>query len=170
MFHLSTHECKLAHINIREEKHGEESRTAVDVKLSAVVPNDFLSYLHPSLKSALYARPDAQQDLVNDPGHLPKLRFEGLPELRWVGSFSAFATIHGAKPSQDLVLTGQIDKLVLAPMDGGSVGITFRLQALPDPVAVGKLSGLLGALVRVSVSPQEVEDMEEPAGSLVGAA
>jgi len=159
MFHLSTHEVKIAHLNVREERHGEESKLAVDIKLAGVVPNDFLSYLHPALKAALYGPREDQGSLIDDAGHLPALRFSALPSLRWVAQFTGFVTLHGAKQKDDLVMSGDIDKLVLEPMDGGSVGVTFRVQTLPEPGQVGKIANLLGTTVKVTVTPQEAEEL-----------
>ncbi len=44
-FNLEKHTAKIAHINLREERHGDDPVLAVDIKVTADVPNDFLSYL-----------------------------------------------------------------------------------------------------------------------------
>jgi hypothetical protein len=77
-FHLENHAAHIGHLNLREEKHGEESVLAIDIKVEADVANDFLSYLSPTLKWSLYDKPEKQQDLIEDANHLPRLRY---PEM-----------------------------------------------------------------------------------------
>ena len=47
---------KLGHVNLRAEKHGEQSAPAIDVKFVRQAGNDALAMLHPGLKDALYFR------------------------------------------------------------------------------------------------------------------
>lgn len=44
--------CTISHINVRAEKHGEESVTAVDITVNADMPNTFLDDLSKGLRSA----------------------------------------------------------------------------------------------------------------------
>ena len=104
MFELSKHKCKIAHLNIREETHGEDKVLAEDIKIQADVPNDFLSYLAPTLKWSLYDKPDgAQGELIKDAGHMPRLRYSFFPPLAITGRMDkANFTVHGAKKADDL--------------------------------------------------------------------
>lgn len=99
MFELLKHKSKIAHLNIREESHGDDKVLAEDIKVQADVPNDFLSYLAPTLKWSLYDKPsNAQGELIEDAGHMPRLRYSQLSALAWDGSMAKAAfTIHGAK-------------------------------------------------------------------------
>ena len=86
MFELSKHKAVIAHLNIREEMHGEEKILAEDIKIQADVPNDFLSYLAPTLKWSLFDRPDAAQvELIKEDGHMPRLRYSQLAPIAWEG-------------------------------------------------------------------------------------
>lgn len=160
MFELSKHGSKIAHLNVRTEKHGEEDVLAVDVTVAADVTNDFLSYLNPTLKWSLYAKPESGQgELIQDESHLPRLRYAELPELRWSGSMPKAAfIIHGKKKSDDLALEGSVGKLVLGCKDGGTVSIAFKVAVLPTPDQLGALSSLLGTEVKVSVREADAAD------------
>lgn len=63
----------LAHVNLGEEKHGDEEVLRYDLKLDADVGNDFLTQLEPTLKAALYraeGESGEQAPLIDD-GHPP---------------------------------------------------------------------------------------------------
>jgi len=164
-FTLTKQTAKISHLNLREEKHGEESVPAVDVKITADVPNDFLSYLHPQLKWSLYDKPE-NPELVEDPGHFPRLRYSSLAPLHWdCGIRPIHLTIHGAVKKDNLDLVGKIGGkgLRLTCKDGGTVVIEFTVGVSNVPPAlVGALSGLLGAsTVKVSVAAAGDADPDE---------
>lgn len=155
-FHLAKHVSKIAHINLREEKHGEEPTLAVDVKVSTDVPNDFLSYLKPTLKWSMYEKKPGQGDLLPDDGHLPHLRHPELGEMRWKGDMArANVMISSIDRPEDVGFDADVDNLKLDPKDGGTVSIAFRLQLLPTDAQAARLVGFLGKEVRITVRPQE---------------
>lgn len=156
-FTLTKHDVRIAHLNLREEKHGEDSKQALDVKISGAVPNDFLSYLHPTLKWSLYDKDD-QPDLVPDEKHLPRLRYASMDPVKWRGEMIASATFHGLKVKDDLDVPCTVSKLTLDCLDGGSVQITFTCSMYPTPSHVGALAGLLGKDIKLSVSAARSDD------------
>ena len=157
-FHLEKPAAKVAHINLREEKHGEEAVLAVDVKITADVPNDFLSYLSPTLKWSLYDKEPGQGELIPDDTHMPHLRYSALGDLKWDGDMpKAVVTIHGLKKVYDFELVADVNNLRLEPKEGGTVAIAFRLQLLPTAGQSAALVGYLGKEVKISVVPAESE-------------
>ncbi len=155
-FHLEKQAAKMAHINLREEKHGEEAVLAIDVKITADVPNDFLSYLDPTLKWSLYDKQPGQGELLPDDNHLPHLRYTQLGELRWEGEMAkANVLVSSIDRPEDVALEADINNLKFEPKEGGTVAISFRLQFLPNAGQSAVLVGLLGKEVRVSVAPAE---------------
>ena len=154
MFNLSKHISKIAHLNLREEKHGEDTVLACDVKIEADVTNDFLSYLSPTLKGSLYEKLNDQGELLND-GHMPTLRYPALPDLLWDGTMEAEFIIHGEKKSGDMVFDASVTKLHLGCKEGGTVTITFRVSLHPTAEQSGRLAALLGQDAKVSVHPPE---------------
>jgi len=157
-FNLQKHASKIAYVNFREEKHGEESVLAVDVKITTDVPNDFLSYLSPGLKAAVYEKELGQRDLIADDNHLSHLRFPDLGTLAWSGTMvRAAVVIHGVKKSQDLELVADVTKLKLDPKEGGTVSITFTVQLCPNESQAAHLPIWLGKEAKVSVGPNTEE-------------
>lgn len=167
-FVLKKQVAKVAHVNLREEKHGEEPVLACDVKVTADVPNSFLTQISPTLKSALY-QPEGegagtQAPLIDDGTHLSVLRFPQLGALKWeVKMAGAEVILHGAKKADDVVLVGEVNELRMAPKEGGTVEITFRCQFAPIPEQVAAVGALLGHQVKVSVRPGDGSGSDEDA-------
>ena len=155
-FHLEKHLCKVAHINLREEKHGEESVLAVDLKFTADVPNDFLSYLAPTLKWSLYEKEPGQGELLPDDAYLPHLRHPQLGVMAWSGDMTkAEVILHGATERYDMELEANVGKLKFEPMEGGTVAITFSATLKPNVGQSAALVVYLGKDVQVSVRPHQ---------------
>lgn len=159
MFSLKETDLQLANVNPRTEKHGEESVLAADLKLSFKTSNDILSEFHPSLKSALYGKQGGSQgQLVDDPGHLPELRFPQIGRIKWEKKFAGYTLrVHqGATGVDDIVLTDcRVDKFEFDCLDGGSVVFSFRIQAHPDAAQVGRLCALIQQPIMVTLDPPE---------------
>jgi hypothetical protein len=150
-FDLNKQVCKIANLNFRSEKHGEDTKLAVDIKIVTDVSNGFLAYLHPTLKSSLYAKDEANPDLI-DEHHMPVRRYPEIPEIKWALSMPKIELVlHGDRKANDIQLEATIDKLRLAPKEGGTVTLTFRAQVHPSPNESGKLSALLDQDVKVSI-------------------
>ncbi len=156
-FVLTKHDVRVAHLNLREEKHGEESKQAVDVKVTASVPNDFLSYLHATLKWSLYDKDD-QPDLVPDEKHLPRLRYPEMASIKWGGEMlRANVTFHGAKEKNDWAVEAKVGKVILDCLDGGTVQVSCNVTFYPEPAQVGALAGILGRDVKLSIEPVDAD-------------
>ena len=165
-FNLTNHGAKITHLNVREEKHGDEPIIAIDIKIETDVHNDFLSYLSPTLKWSLYSKNPNQGELIEDETHLPALRYQELGLIGWDGEMDkAMAVFHGAKKSDDIDLECEVDKLRFTCRDGGTVTIVFRIKVLPTPAQSAMLMCLLGKETRISVRPLDAEEFDErPAG------
>lgn len=162
---------KVAHLNLREEKHGDEPVLAVDIKLTADMRNDFLDTLGEGLKAALYRPDENQLPGVDQPMSI--LRFPLLNPLSWEAAMpSVFLTLHGAKKADDRVFEGKISKAIsLDPKEGGTVAVGFSVQVNPSPEQMEPLSALLGHNTKASVRPGEapaevVDDFVEESGLL----
>lgn len=148
----------LANINARSELHGEEREPAGDLKLTSDVPNDVLSELHPSLKSALYHYDDAREtDLADrgkrgEPGFLPHLRFRELEgPLKWSGEMLGAAVEIGVPGVRERIRLEacRVNGVQITPKDGGTVGFSIRIQCHPDERAFGRLCTLAQQEVEV---------------------
>lgn len=159
--------CMLANINARSELHGEERAPAGDLKFEASLPNDVLSQLHPSLKSALYHFDEtrgadlADQGSQRQPGFLPHLRFTSLGgPLKWDGEMASAEVLIKVPGSRTEIALKEVkvNNLQVTPKDGGTVDLSFRVQAHPDEKQFGKLSTLVQAEVEVTVTPEPEEE------------
>lgn len=163
MFTLSKQLAKVAHINLREEKHGDDDVLAADIKLTAAVSNAFLDQLAPGLRAALYTTASGgSEDLaLEDNPHLVQIRFPLLRGLKWEETMEGGGLIiHGAKKSDDLGFTADINSLRLDCKDGGTVELTFRAQILPEASEVGSLTAFLGHEAKISVRLPIAPDMD----------
>lgn len=151
----------LAHVNLGEEKHGEEDVLRYDLKLTADVGNDFLTQLEPTLKAALYraeGESGEQAPLIDDGTHLPVLRFPAMGTIAWEGRMPmAKVLISGGR--KKIALEADVDKVRLVPKDGGTVALTFRVQFIPDEEQLGLMPALLQTKqVKVSFAPNDAPD------------
>lgn len=156
-FTLKKQKGKITHLNVREQKHGEDSVLAVDIKIKADIGNKFLDDLSPGLRAALFAKegpPPQQFDMEED--HLTILRFPQVSPIKWtVGMVKGQIVPHGGTKDQDLEFECDIKEASLACKEGGTVEVTFQAAVLPTPEQSGQLAGMLGETVKVSCKPVE---------------
>jgi hypothetical protein len=163
MFSLTNQYLLLSDVNPRSERHGEDLVLAADLKLSVKTSNNILSEFDPTLKSALYAKPGSeaeQPELIDDPQHLPCLRFPMMGAIKWEKEFLGYTLrIHwGASGEQDIVLTDcGVDKFRFDCLDGGSVSFSFRVIAHPDAAVMGRLCDLIQKDIEVTLTPPEAD-------------
>ncbi|GAA7772096.1 hypothetical protein RN01_29320 [Cupriavidus sp. SHE] len=167
MLELDTDLVKINHVNPRNEKHGEDSVLAVDLKLQARLSNDVLSLFSSTLKSAFYHKDEAVQgDLVTDAGYLPNLKNPALGTVKWDGSWEHQRLVihNGVKAEFDIVLDeAKVNKLSFDFQEGGTVFVNFRVQAHPDESTAAKLLALLGQEVHMSLDYEDPPEMKEAA-------
>lgn len=154
-FSLKRQSAKVSHLNVREEKHGEDPVVAVDVKVKADLGNEFLDLLSPGLRLSLYAK--GADGLAGMEEPLSVLRFPQLAPIDWEAPMVGCGfVVHGARKADDLEFVGDVSKpLRLAPKEGGTVEVTFQVQVLPSAEQLGSLSAFLGRATKVSVRPVE---------------
>lgn len=155
---------KVDHVNVRPEKHGDQSVTAVDVRFVLTGESrPTLALLDPKLCAFLYHDADAaagQEEIDGVEPSMPNLRFARIKgPLKWDDE------IAGARVEVDFGLGGD-SNIVLQPakvndfkaecMEGGTVELSFRVQCsvLPDGV-LDKFGKLLNCETEVTVVPPE---------------
>lgn len=147
-FEIPSDDVRLAHINVRSQRHGEDEVTAVDLKLEWTTSNVALGQFDPKLCEALYRAPDAaQQAVAGVEQHMPLRVFPGLGVLKWATELTGMrlTIAHGLGGKSDLVLHDcEVDRFVIEPLEGGSVKVVFRVQVVcEDANILGKLVTLL---------------------------
>lgn len=158
-FELEDKQCKLRHLNVRNELHGEERVLAADLEFEGDFEGSVLEMFHPGLQEALYAMSEAA-DMVDKANGTPtRLKFPSLGVLKleaevtgaWVGA--GFGVGEGI--AFDLANVG---KFRVECMDGGTVSVRFRVQVKPDDNQLSKLAALLDSAVPVTIRAPKVED------------
>jgi len=171
----------LEHVNLRDEKHGEDTVPAIDIKLTFALRNDVLSLFDSQLKKWMYYKskkqaPRADQGALDldEPNDLPDLRFPQLDALRWRDDLEGCTlTIeYGIGGKSSLRLTDcKVNGFRLECLEGGTVRVTLRVQrSQPDERTVGKLSGLLKREVHLTLTQSPATEAllaEQPEGDAI---
>ena len=156
MFTLQHHPVKIEHINVRSETHGDESVTAVDIRLTFDLPCDVLDTMSPRLRTSLY---------LFDGKSPPALRHPRLGPLRWTGEYRHVALhLHaGDLLTNDLLFDDtRFRKIIASPKEGGTCGFTCQVQAHPQEDDAAKLLMLLKRQVPATI--EALDDNDGPEG------
>lgn len=161
---LTPTSVQLDHVNLRAEKHGDESAPAIDIKFTREAGNDILDLFHPKLRESLYYRAeqtDAQGDIEGVEKVLPNLLFSRLAPLAWDLEHTGAKVVidYGLGEDSDITLVdAKVNAFRIAPKEGGTVAVTFRVQTsnIPDG-ALDKLSGLLQRETQITLTLPEVK-------------
>lgn len=160
MFELTQQTVKLASINPRAEIHGDERVPAFDLKIEAQCGNDVLIHFHPQLRSMLYQKNEAP-DLVeqsDDPEALTALRFPKMAPFKWEWEGTGYTVTvdYGLGGDSDIKLADcKIDGIRITPMNGGTVGISFRVICKPETADVGLLCDRIQQNIEITLEPPE---------------
>lgn len=161
MFSLANQAAKLTSVNPRAEIHGTDHVMAADLKFEIKVGNDVLSEFDPSLKSSLYKKADGPQgELITDAGHLPALKFHLMGPVKWGKDFSGYETVihYGVSGAQDIHLIDcEVDNFRFDCQDGGTVAVSFRVIAHPEPTELGRLCEMIQQEVEMSLIEPEAD-------------
>lgn len=153
MFQLDNHPTSVTNLNVRKERHGDESQLAVDIKYELQASNEILESIEKGLREALFRKPGKgeQQTLQIDGNNLTAVKFPSLAPVSLSHEFTGYEIHIGgeleATPAIPLVDV-KIKKITIAPLEGGSVTLTFTGSSEADP---DDLAGLAEALVRGDV-------------------
>lgn len=167
-FELSKVMINLLHMNIREEKHGEESVPAVDLTMSMRTGNDCLDALYgPGVRDSFYAPPDLDDADLADQGNADvpiRIRHPNIPKIRWEGEQmnTEVRFPYGLGLGNDIVLQdAKVNKFVLELLDGGTVVHTWRVQSVATPDQIGRLAERVNAkTVEVEITYNEPEEVQ----------
>lgn len=159
MFNLDNALVRIANVNPRAEKHGDENKLACDLKIEVKAPNSVLDAFHKDLRKALYRKPASgeQQDLIEGAEGLTAVKFPRVGELRWDEDFPGYDIKIGA-PGLGLIeplelVDVTVKKLAFEPLEGGSVAITFNVICHPDSDEIGQLCQLIQEEAEVTLTP-----------------
>lgn len=146
MIEFARHPLRIAHINVREETHGDEDVLAVDLKLSFELPNTVLDFLSPTLRTSLFDAAN-EPDMLADPP-LTIVRNPKLGTLKWSDTWRGMRlNLHGGNAKYDLAFDEvTIGRITMLPREGGTV--IFGTQAQFRPGTETRTAKLLSLLKR----------------------
>jgi len=174
MFDLNRDFVRIADVNPRAEKHGDDDVLACDIKCEASMPNAVLSKFSESLKSCLYTHAEgATGDMLN-PDHMPVLRNPLMGPIKWALEMEStqFRVHHSDNEGgdiDDLVFSDcKTSKFTLTCKEGGTVVVGFRVQCHPDEADAARLLTMINKTVKVSLIDETgvgVGEDEQPSES-----
>lgn len=157
IFELEKQTATLLHINPRPEMHGEEKKPAADLKIEIIDSNELLSMFHPTLRSFLYKANESEGGLENVEPKLSVLRFGSLIERIRLDMNLKGANVQigfGLGGQSDIELdTVDVDSFVVTLMEGGTIGLVFRVKARPSGDQIKKLYEVMGREITIDVTP-----------------
>ena len=147
MFEITNTAAKLKTLTPRIDKSGEDDVSAVSLGLQIVGPNTLLDLLQPGLREALYKAVEDQEQLPGVEESTPLLRTQGIESVRLTACFDGWTVcIDRGIDADDPIKLGasRVDKFVVAPSEGGSVDLSFRVGTNDiDQAEAGWLFGRL---------------------------
>jgi hypothetical protein len=156
MFSILKQLVKLSHVNPRVEMAGSERELSADLKFEITMESRILDCFDPALRGLLFFRSAdaAEPGLDIDPDHLPDVRFPLLGKLAWgLEMEGAQFVVHGFVEGNNVLLHGvKVNNFSLSCSQGGAVTVGFRVQCHPTDAEMGRLCGLIGENISVSLT------------------
>lgn len=176
MFQTENVPASIAHLNVRKEKHGDESQLAVDVKFETQASNEILESIQPGLRESLFRQPGKgeQQALPIDGNTLTAVKFPSLEPVKLTHEFMGYEVEIGGdlEATEAIVLVDvKLKKLAIDPIEGGSVALTFTASCEAEANDVADLAdALIREGVRLTLRPparqaedNDVDDQQDAA-------
>jgi hypothetical protein len=168
MFEVTDHSTKLASVNLRAEKHGEDNVPAADLKFETNVAAPVAESLVPGVRRMLMRKPAVgeQQNLLGE-DNLTQLKYPNLAALKFdidlPGYSLAIARGMGLAPA--LKLPGDLKRFTVQGIDGGSFGLSFTFACKPEPDQVGELYTMQQEDIYLTLTPPKASRKPKAAKS-----
>lgn len=160
MFSLSDHPANLTNLNVRIERYGDDRKLAADLKFILQAGNATLDSIEPGLRESLFRKPGSgeQQALPIDGNSLTAVKFPSLAPIKLTHEFPGYEidlSVEGFADREPLPLVDvTVKKIEVAPLEGGSVSITFTASTGVEPEDLAELcDALVRESVRLTVTP-----------------
>lgn len=167
MFEVTDRSALIANVNFRAERHGDENKTAVDIKIELDAHKSALKHFDPALVDFLFREPAAgeQQRLdvdVEDGDKSTALRVPKIGALKWDEKFPGYelTIVEGMGLKKPLHLVADLSKFTFEAREGGSVGIAFNASGHPDSKQSASLVEQIQENVTITlVAPKAAEQI-----------
>lgn len=131
MFQIETFTyARLASITSRVEKHGDDDKPAVSMRLEIEGPNTLLDVIDPSIRHALYKAVDDQDQLPGVEPATPVLRCNSFDKHALTTAHEGWtlAIDYGIDQQDPMQFGGcKVDKFHVEAKQGGSIVLSFRV-------------------------------------------
>lgn len=137
MFQLDKHDAVFSHINFRKENHGDEKKSACDMKFTLSAPNTLLDSIDKALRPAFFRKPGKgeQQALPIDGNNLVALNMPLLGEQKITTEYEAYevevASLLGHIDPLFFV-DAKVKKIKYLPIEGGSISMSMTVSVQID--------------------------------------
>ena len=157
MFELTNTPATLTSVTPRTEVHGDDKVFAISLGLKLSGANTLLDKLSPDLRHMLYkAKPSETPELPTIEESTPLLRCRVVDEVKLKGALEGWTleVDHGIDEAAPITLGGcKVDRFKVAPSDGGSVDLMFRIGSNDiDATEAGLLCSHLSQEIRVTLT------------------
>jgi len=122
----------LTSVTNRVERHGDDEVPAISLGVKITAANTILDLLSPTLRPTLYTRAEGQDELPGVEETTPLLRTNGIEHLVFRGEMEG-ATLdiaNGIADDSAICIRGcTVDHFKVAPKEGGTVDLSFRVSS-----------------------------------------
>ena len=144
----------------RVEKHGDEDKPAVSIKLSIEGPNTLLDAIDPGIRQALYkAKPDETPELPGVEPATPILRCNAFDKHTLTASHEGWTLAIDSEvdDTQPMKFGGvKVDRFVVEAKQGGTIVLSIRLGTSDvDADRLGRLGMHNGESIWITLTPPE---------------
>lgn len=123
--------ARLASITSRVEKHGDDDKPALSMRLEIEAPNTLLDVIDPQIRHALYmAKPDEEPELPGVEQSTPILRCNSFEKHALTTSHEGWtlAVDYGVDEGAPMLFGAcKVDKFQVEAKQGGSIVLSFRV-------------------------------------------
>lgn len=122
--------ARLASITSRVERHGDDDKPAVSMRLEIEAPNTLLDVIDPSIRHALYKAVDDQEQLPGVEPATPVLRCNSFEKHALTTAHEGWtlAVDYGIDEGEPMVFGGcKVDRFHVEAKQGGSIVLSFRV-------------------------------------------
>ncbi len=154
-------EAHVASVTNRIEKHGDEDKPAVTLRVEITTANTFLDMIDPTLRHALYKPVEGQDQLPGVEPATPVLRCNSFEKLPLATAYEGWRLLvdDGVDDTQPMAFGGvKVDKMTVDAKQGGSVVYSARLGTSDvDAEKLGKLGMLNGGSIWIKLLKPEAK-------------
>lgn len=165
-FKITGAKAKLANFNPRVEKAGNDTFPACDLKITCNVGPSVLAFFSPTMEADLFDK-SAPIDLAGGtPLRYPHIEYPLKDDHELVGAKAKI----GFGLGEIILPDAKVNEFRITPMQGGVVGLCFRLQARPsNPLEDGgRLFVLQEREIEISIEPPEAPPIDADQGKGAG--